>query len=48
MEKKSVSKYRILNYILNHGFTTKAELSRVLNLSMPTVITNVNEMMQKV
>ena len=47
MEKKNASKYRILNYMLNNGFTTKAELSRVLNLSMPTVITNVNEMMQK-
>ena len=47
MEKKYASKYRILKYILNNGFATKAELSRVLNLSMPTVITNVNEMMQR-
>lgn len=47
MEKKNASKYRILNYMLNHGSATKAELAKVLDLSMPTVISNVNEMMEK-
>ena len=46
MKKGNTSKYSILNYMMNHISVTKADLSRELNLSMPTVISNVNEMMQ--
>lgn len=49
MEKRSSTKAKIMNYILNHPVTSKAELAKELNLSMPTVLTNVNELIaQKV
>lgn len=43
-EKKNITKYSILHYMRNQGETTKAELAKQLGLSMPTVITNVNEL----
>lgn len=46
-EKRSGTKTRIIEYIRNHHTTSKAELSRVLNLSMPTILTNVNELMEQ-
>lgn len=33
--------------MLNHSVTSKAELAKELNLSMPTVLTNVNELIAK-
>ena len=46
-EKRNTTKYRILNYILNYGDTSKVELSKVLNISMPTILSNVNELINK-
>lgn len=43
---KKATKYHILNYMLNHGDTSKVELAKQLNLSMPTVLSNVNELME--
>ena len=43
-EKKNITKYSILNFMRHEGETTKAELAKQLGLSMPTVITNVNEL----
>lgn len=44
MEKKNLTKTKLIHYILNHPVTSKAELAKELNLSMPTVLTNVNEL----
>ena len=44
-EKKNSTKFQIINYIINHKATSKVELSRNLNLSMPTVLSNVNELL---
>lgn len=33
--------------MLNHSVTSKAELAKELGLSMPTVLTNVNELIAK-
>ncbi len=46
-EKKNVTKSKILNYILNNKSTSKAELAKELGLSMPTILTNVNELIGK-
>lgn len=43
-EKKNITKYKILNYMLNHGETSKVELTKQLQLSVPTVLSNVNEL----
>lgn len=43
-EKKANAKYRILNYMLNQGETSKVELAKQLGMSMPTVLSNVNEL----
>lgn len=43
---KKATKYNILNYMLNHGDTSKVELAKRLNLSMPTVLSNVNELIE--
>ncbi len=45
MEKLSFTKVKILKYIMSHPVTSKAELAKELNLSMPTVLTNVNALM---
>lgn len=44
MGKKNLTKAKIINYIINHQTTSKVELSKILNLSMPTVLSNVNEL----
>ena len=44
--KKSSTKYQILDYMLNYGNTSKVELAKRLDLSMPTVLSNVNELME--
>ena len=46
-EKRNLTKSKIIYYMLNHSVTSKAELAKELNLSMPTVLTNVNELMAK-
>ena len=43
-DKEYLSK-KIVNYIINHEATSKVELSKDLNLSMPTVLSNVNELL---
>lgn len=43
---RKATKYNILSYMLNHGDTSKVELAKQLNLSMPTVLSNVNELME--
>lgn len=46
-EKKNLTRSKIIEYMLNHPATSKAELAKELNLSMPTVLTNVNELIAK-
>lgn len=46
-EKKNSTKSRILKYMFIHGNTSKAELSKALNLSMPTVLTNTSELITR-
>lgn len=47
IDKRNLTKAKLINYILNHQVTSKAELAKELNLSMPTVLTNVNELISK-
>lgn len=47
VEKRNLTKTKLINYILNHPVTSKTELAKELNLSMPTVLTNVNELIAK-
>lgn len=47
IEKKKVTKSKIIEYIMNNRSTSKVELSKQLNISMPTVLTNVNELIEK-
>lgn len=44
-EKKNITRSKIVNYIINHEATSKVELSKNLNLSMPTVLANVNDLL---
>ena len=46
-EKRNIARTEIINYMLNHSVTSKAELAKELGLSMPTVLTNVNELIAK-
>ena len=46
-EKRNLTKSKIIYYMLNHSVTSKAELAKELNLSMPTVLTNVNQLIAK-
>ncbi|MDO5337808.1 MAG: ROK family protein [Eubacteriales bacterium] len=46
MDKKNITKYKILNYLLNQGPASKAELAKQQNLSMPTVLSTVNSLME--
>jgi len=45
-ESKRVNKLRIAKYISSKGTTSKSELAQSLNLSMPTVLQNVSELLQ--
>lgn len=47
MEKKFATKSKIVNYIINKQITSKVEISRDLNLSMPTVLSNVKDLLAK-
>ena len=47
MDKRNSTRGRIINYMLNHPITSKAELSQDMNISMPTVLTNVNELISQ-
>ncbi len=47
IEKKNITKSRILDYMLNQGNTTKTDLAKQLNISMPTVLSNINELIEK-
>lgn len=46
-EKKNATKYKILNYMFHHGETSKAELTKKLGISVPTVLSNVNELIAR-
>lgn len=46
-EKKNITKSKIVSYIMNNQITSKAELAQNLNLSMPTVLSNVNELLEQ-
>lgn len=47
MEKVSNTKNRIVKYIMENKAASKAELSKQLNISMPTVISNANELVER-
>ena len=47
LEKKFATKSKIVNYIINKQITSKVEISRDLNLSMPTVLSNVKDLLEK-
>ena len=44
-EKRNITKSKIVNYIINKQTTSKVEISKELNLSMPTVLSNVNDLL---
>ena len=46
-EKKNITKSKIVNYIINNKIASKAELAQNLSLSMPTVLSNVNELIER-
>ncbi len=46
-DKKNITRSRILNYVINNQVTSKVEVSKNLNLSMPTVLSNVNDLIAK-
>lgn len=47
LEKKNIAKYKILDFLLHRESATKAELAQELKLSMPTVLSNVGDLMEK-
>ena len=46
-DKRNIARKKIINYVLNNSVTSKAELAKELNLSMPTVLANVNDLLEK-
>ena len=46
-DKKNMTRKKIINYVLNNHVTSKAEIAKELNLSMPTVLANVNDLLEK-
>ena len=36
-EKRNIARTEIINYMLNHSVTSKAELAKELGLSMPKI-----------
>lgn len=42
--KKQITKSKIITYLLQNQTSSKVELSRELNFSMPTVLTNISEL----
>lgn len=47
MNKKNSAKTKIMEYMMHTGETSKVELAKELNLSMPTVLSNVNELIDR-
>lgn len=45
-EKKQMNRSKIARFILKEGETSKPEIASVLNISMPTVLQNVKELME--
>lgn len=45
IDKRTQTKEKLLHYMLNHPIASKTELAKELNLSMPTVLNNVNELL---
>ncbi len=46
-DKKNTTRKKIINYVLNNHVTSKAGIAKELNLSMPTVLANVNDLLEK-
>ena len=46
-DKKNITRKKIINYVLNNHVTSKAGIAKELNLSMPTVLANVNDLLEK-
>lgn len=46
MDKRNLARVKIIKFMLNHSVTSKVELAKELNMSMPTVLTNVNELIK--
>ena len=44
-EKKNNTRSRSVSYVMINADTSKVEISKNLNMSMPTVLSNVNELM---
>lgn len=47
MEKKNAARNKILEFMLNQESTTKAELAKQLDLSMPTVLSYIGELTER-
>ena len=47
LDKKNKTRSQIVNYIINNKITSKVELSKNLNISMPTVLSNVNDLIDR-
>lgn len=47
MRKSYLAKTKIIEYMLHIGQISKVQLAKDLNLSMPTVISNVNDLLEK-
>lgn len=46
VERKNKARRRILHFMLNRESTTKSDVAKQLDLSMPTVLSNINELME--
>ena len=47
MEKRNLTRAKIIQYLFHHPAASKSELARELNFSMPTVLTHVGELLQE-
>ena len=46
MEKRNLTRTKIIQYLFHHPATSKSELARDLDLSMPTVLSHIGELLQ--
>lgn len=46
VERKNKARRKILHFMLNRESTTKSDVAKGLDLSMPTVLSNINELME--
>ena len=46
VERKNKARRKILHFMLNKESTTKSDVAKGLDLSMPTVLSNINELME--